>query len=65
MLAVLSQIPLYWHLPFMLTIISLVYSATRHDDFKTILVEAFRWGVRMAGFMVCIGLVLYVAGKLI
>jgi hypothetical protein len=65
MLAVLAKIPLYWHLPFMLTVISLVYSATRHDDFKTILVEAFRWGIRMAAFMFGIGAVLFVAGKLI
>ena len=65
MFAALSQIPLYWHLPFMLTIISLVYSATRHDDFRTILVEAFRWGIRMAAFMLGIGAALYVAGKLI
>jgi hypothetical protein len=33
---------IYWHLPFMLLVISLIYSATRHDQWDDILVEAFR-----------------------
>ena len=51
---------IYWHLPVMIVLISLVYSATRHDQWGAILREAFRWGVRMTTFLVVIGLVVYV-----
>ena len=51
---------IYWHLPFMLLVISLVYSATRHEQWDDILVEAFRWGIRMFGFMLLVGAVLFV-----
>lgn len=61
----LSLIPIiavgyYWHLPFLILVISLVYSATRHDDWKIISVEAYRWGVRMFSFLGMIGLFLYI-----
>jgi hypothetical protein len=49
---------IYWHLPFMIVIISLVYSATRFERWKSIFVEAFRWGLRMLVFLVTIALVL-------
>lgn len=49
---------IYWHLPLMLLIISLVYSATRHEQWDDILIEAFRWGIRMFGFMALVGVVL-------
>jgi hypothetical protein len=51
--------PIYWHLPFMLLIISLVYSATRHEAWDEIFIEAFRWGIRMFGFMLLVGVVLF------
>jgi hypothetical protein len=41
-------------------VISLVYSATRHDDWKIISIEAYRWGVRMLSFLGMIGLFLYI-----
>ncbi|MSR30020.1 MAG: hypothetical protein EXR99_00805 [Gemmataceae bacterium] len=50
----------FWHLPLIIVIVSLVYSATRHDDWKLIGVEAYRWGVRMVTFLGMIGLGLYV-----
>jgi hypothetical protein len=50
---------IYWHLPLMLLVISLVYSATRHDEWDTILIEAFRWGIRMFGFMLLVAGVLF------
>ena len=50
---------IYWHLPLMLLVISLVYSATRHEQWDEILVEAFRWGIRMFGFMLLVGVVLF------
>ena len=55
----LFAMSIYLHLPFMLLIISLVYSATRHEEWNDILIEAFRWGIRMFGFMVIDGIVLY------
>lgn len=56
---------IYFHLPFMLLIISLVYSATRHDEWDEILLEAFRWGIRMFGFMVLVGVVLFAVAYLL
>ena len=48
----------------MLLVISLVYSATRHEQWDEILGEAFRWGIRMFGFMLVVALVLYGASLL-
>jgi hypothetical protein len=56
---------LYWHLPILIVVISLVYSATRYDAWGSILGEALRWGLRMAGFLAVIGLVLYVLSEFI
>ena len=58
-------VSIYWHLPFLVLAISLVYSATRFDEWDAILSEAFRWGVRMAGFMLAIAVALYVIALLI
>jgi hypothetical protein len=57
--------PIYFHLAFLIPIISLVYSATRFDDWPTILHEAWRWGVRMTGFLLVIAIVLLVLARLI
>ena len=46
-------------LPLAVVLISLVYSAMRFDDWGPILREAFRWGLRLLGFLCGIGLVLY------
>lgn len=48
----------YLHLPILLVIVSLVYSATRFDDWKLILTEAVRWGSKMAIFLGSIVVVL-------
>lgn len=50
----------YWHLPILLVVFSLVYSATRHDRWDRILWEAGGWVVRMATFLVGIAVGLYV-----
>jgi hypothetical protein len=50
---------IFWHLPILLVVVSLVYSATRHDQWRHILYEAGRWGVRMALFLGGIALVLF------
>ncbi len=51
---------IYLHLPIMIAIISLVYSATRYDGWGNIFQKAFRWGLRMLGFLCGIGVVLYI-----
>jgi uncharacterized membrane protein YfcA len=48
------------HLPVLLVAVSLVYSATRHDRWDLILKEAVGWGVRMAGFLLGLGALLFV-----
>ncbi len=55
-----GALSIYWHLPFMLLIISLVYSATRFEDWDAILFETVRWGGRMLLFMLGIAVVLFV-----
>ena len=46
-------------LPLLIVLVSLVYSATRYDEWAPILKEAVRWGVRLVLFLAVIGLVLY------
>jgi hypothetical protein len=50
----------YWlHLPVLILVVSLVYGATRYDDWAHILREARRWVVRLTGFLLVIVLILY------
>jgi len=56
---------IYWQLPLLLVAISLVYSATRFDDWDAILNEAFRWGLRMVAFLGGIGIVLYILAEFV
>ena len=51
---------IYWHLPILLVVFSLVYSATRHDRWDRILRESVGWGTRIGFFLVMVGVVLYV-----
>jgi hypothetical protein len=51
---------IYWELPVLLVLVSLVYSATRFDRWDLIVSEAFKWGMRMALFLV--GIVLILSG---
>jgi hypothetical protein len=59
----LDRAVIYWHLLFLIPIISLVYSATRFDEWPTILREAWRWGLRMSGFLLAIAVALYVLAR--
>ena len=52
--------PIYYHIPLIIALISLVYSGTRYESLSEILIEAFRWGLRMIGFLLAIGLLLFV-----
>ena len=56
----LFAVNIYWHLPVLLVVFSLVYSGTRHDRWDRILAEAIGWTVRIAGFLGMIGVGLYV-----
>lgn len=58
-----ANVALYWHLPFLIVIISLVYSATRYDEWRLILREAWRWGARLAGFLVGVMVALYAVAR--
>ena len=60
LLADLAAVPYYWHLPLLIAVISIVYSATRFDDWGAIVREAVRWGLRLAAFLLVIVVVLYV-----
>jgi hypothetical protein len=51
---------LYVHLPIMIALISLVYSATRYEGWGDILSEAVRWGLRMLAFLCGIAVLLYI-----
>lgn len=50
---------IYWHFPILLVVVSLIYSATRFEQWPAILAEALSWGTRMAIFLASIGVVLY------
>ena len=56
----LAAISIYWHLPILIVVISLVYSATRFERWDAILREAVRWGLRMAAFLGAIAAALFV-----
>ncbi len=51
------------HLPILIVIVSLVYSATRYDQWGAILKEALRWGARLIGFLAAVALVLWVMNR--
>lgn len=61
----LFAVSIYWDLPVLLVIFSLVYSATRHDRWDRILREAFGWGLRVGGFLLGVGVLLYVLSSLL
>ncbi len=48
------------HFPFILIVIGLVYSATRHDELKRILIETVMWSLRMGSFLVGLAVLLFV-----
>ena len=54
---------IYWDLPVLLVVFSLVYSATRHDRWDRILSEALGWGLRVGGFLVGVGVVLFIGSS--
>ncbi|HZT79445.1 MAG TPA: hypothetical protein VFA26_04465 [Gemmataceae bacterium] len=61
----LAAVSFYWHLPLLIVLVSLVYSATRFDQWGPILREAVRWGLRLTGFLVAIMVILFVLATFI
>lgn len=57
--AALLRVPFYWHLPILIVVVSLVYSATRYDEWSEIWREARRWGIRLTSFLLVIVVILY------
>jgi hypothetical protein len=57
-------VSIYWELPALLVLVSLVYSATRFDRWDLIWREALRWGLRMTAFLGGIGLLLFALSSL-
>ena len=47
-------------MPILIVVVSLVYSATRFDQWRAIFREAVRWGLRLFGFLAAVAGVLYV-----
>lgn len=59
MIAALFAVSIYLDLPVLLIVVSLVYAATRHDNWDKIVSEGFGWGLRITLFLFGIGLTLY------
>jgi hypothetical protein len=55
---------IYWHLPILIVVVSIVYSATRFDSWDLIFREAVRWGWRMTVFLAVIGAALFALSTL-
>jgi hypothetical protein len=60
----LSHNVYFYDLPILLLVVSLVYSATRYDEWSDILRESLRWVIRLTSFLGAIGVVLYFMSKL-
>jgi hypothetical protein len=59
-LAMLLASSIYWHLPILVVLVSLVYSATRFDDWRRIVHHAVRGGIYVVVFMGSVFVVLFV-----
>jgi len=61
----LQGLGFYWHLPLVILLVSLVYSATRYDQWNLILHEAGRWGLRLTSFLFAVIVVLFLVATFI
>jgi hypothetical protein len=59
MFAILLASSIYWHLPIMLVLVSLVYSATRYDEWDLIFHHAVRGAIYIIVFMGTVFVVLW------
>ena len=62
--APLFALQYYWHLPLLIVLVSLVYGATRYDQWGLILREALRWGLRLTGFLFAVILILFLVATI-
>jgi hypothetical protein len=60
-----AHLVFYLHLPILIVMVSLVYSATRYEEWPAILRESWRWMKRMTKFLVVIAIALYLVAILI
>lgn len=51
MIGTILAVSVYWHLPILVVLVSLVYSATRFDDWQQIFQHAWRGGLYIVVFM--------------
>jgi hypothetical protein len=63
LLPLATSVIYYRDLPILIVVVSLVYGATRYDDWGHILRESFRWMLRLATFLVVVMVVLYVLAR--
>jgi len=61
--AMIAPVSIYLQLIVLIVVISMVYSATRYDDWESIFVEAYRWGRNMFLFLAGIGVCLFLVGR--
>ena len=61
----LPQIGFYWHLPILLILVSLVYSATRFEKWSHILQETVRWIIRLSVFLGFVTVVLFAVASMV
>ena len=61
----LASSSIYWHFPVLLILVSLVYSATRYDEWDLILHHAIRGGVYVVVFMGTVFLVLWFVSSIL
>jgi hypothetical protein len=55
---------IYWRdLPILIVVVSLVYGATRFDDWEHIVRESLRWMLRLTTFLALVMFVLYVLAR--
>jgi hypothetical protein len=60
----LPRLGFYWHLPLLLILVSLVYSATRFEKWSHILQESLRWIIRLSVFLGFVTIVLFVVASM-
>ena len=61
----LQGLEFYWHLPLVILLVSLVYSATRYDQWGLILHEVLRWGRNLTGFLLAVIVVLFLVATIL
>jgi len=61
---VLLGVHYYVHLPVLIVLVSLVYGATRYDEWRLILRESLLWGLRLTRFLVGVILILYLVATI-